>query len=191
MTIDQASQIHAYDIPPNIAALDASLIEGKTEEELNDIEYQFKVVYTLDSASKSKAHIQFFSPESKEGKDIHNVLQKYRVADEMYPYKPGDVVKKVKAAGKVFSMKDHTNAWKKHKARPANNSKKPDRTDKNFSIYHAAHKDYTYNQAWVDRLIAEAADKPKLPLHPFFAAALIQDGEAEDTDGSVNVIPEQ
>lgn len=169
MSIDQASQIHAYDIPPNIAALDASLIEGKTEAELDDIEYQFKVVYTLDSASKSKAHIQFVSPESQEGKDIHNVLQKYRVADEMYPHKPGDVVKRVKAADKVFSMKDHTNAWRKHKVRPANNAKKPDRTDKAFCIYHAAHKDYTYNQAWIDKLIAEAPDKPYAPPHPWIS----------------------
>lgn len=177
MSIDQASQIHSYDIPPNIAALDASLTEGKTEAELNDIEYQFKVVYTLDSASKSKAHIQFVSPDSQEGKDIHNVLQKYRVADEMYPLKPGDVVKRVKAAGKKFSMQAHTDAWKKHKARPANGAKKPDRTDKQFCIYHAAHKDYTYNQAWVDKLISEAPDKQKLPLYPYFAAALVSADE--------------
>lgn len=160
MAIDQASQIQAYDIPANIAALDASLTEGKSEAELNDIEYQFKVVYTLDSASKSKAHIQFVSPESQEGKDIHNVLQKYRVADEMYPHKPSDVVKEVVKANKIFTMTDHTRAWKKHKVRPGNGAKKPDRTDKEFCIYHAAHRDYTYNQAWVDKLIADAPQKP-------------------------------
>lgn len=191
MSIDQASQIHSYDIPPNIAALDASLIEGKTEAELDDIEYQFKVVYTLDSASKSKAHIQFVSPDSQEGKDIHNVLQKYRVADEMYPLKPGDVVKRVKAAGKKFSMQAHTDAWKKHKARPTNGAKKPDRTDKQFCIYHAAHKDYTYNQAWVDKLISEAPDKQKLPLHPYFAAALVQDTHPESGNSPVKVLPKE
>lgn len=190
MTIDQASQIQAYDIPPNIAALDASLMEGKTNAELDDIEYQFKVVYTLDSASKSKSHIQFVSPDSQEGKDIHNVLQKYRVSDEMYPLKPGDVVKKVKAAGKTFSMKAHTDAWRKHKARPANGSKKPDRTDKEFCIYHAAHKDYTYNQAWVEKLIGEAPDKPKMPIHPYFEAALvIADNDDEDMNEDVQMAP--
>lgn len=165
MSIGQASQVHTYDIPPNIAALDASLIAGKTEDELNDIEYQFKVVYTLDSASKSKAHIQFVSPESQEGKDIHNVLQKYRVADEMYPHKPSDVVKEVVKANKVFTMTNHTRAWKKYKVRPNNGARKPDRTDKTYCIYHIAHKDYTYNQDWVDKLIAEAPDKkqPSLP----------------------------
>ncbi len=160
MSIDQASQIHAYDIPPNIAALDASLIEGKTEAELDDIEYQFKVVYTLDSASKNKAHIQFVSPESQEGKDIHNVLQKYRVADEMYPFKPHDVVREVQKAGRLFTTSDHTNAWKKYKVRPSKEASAPEKTDKSYCIYHAAHKDYTYNKAWVDKLIAGAPMKP-------------------------------
>lgn len=160
ISIDQASQVHSYDIPPNIAALDASLITGKTEAELNDIEYQFKVVYTLDSASKSKAHIQFVSPETQEGKDIHNVLQKYRVADEMYPFKPHDVVREVQKAGRIFSTSDHTNAWKKYKVRPSKDASAPEKTDKSFCIYHAAHKDYTYNKAWVDKLIAGAPMKP-------------------------------
>lgn len=160
MTIDQASQIQAYDIPPNIAALDASLIEGKTDAELNDIEYQFKVVYTLDSASKSKSHIQFVSPESEEGKDIHNVLQKYKISDEMYPFKPHDVVREIQKAGRIFTTSDHTNAWKKYKVRPSKDASAPEKTDRSFCIYHAAHKDYTYNQAWVDKLVASAPMKP-------------------------------
>ena len=63
------------------------------EQELDDLEYQFRVVYTFDSASKGKAHIQFLSPESAEGKSVQNVLQKFKIADELYRYKPGDVVK--------------------------------------------------------------------------------------------------
>ncbi|MBO0129158.1 DUF3644 domain-containing protein [Agrobacterium burrii] len=191
MTIDQASQIHAYDIPPNIAALDASLIAGKSDAELDDIEYQFKVVYTLDSASKSKSHIQFVSPDSQEGKDIHNVLQKYRVADEMYPHKPSDVVKEVVKANKIFTMNDHTKAWKKYKARPNNGAKKPDRTDKSYCIYHVAHKDYTYNQDWVEKLIAEAPEKPKMPIHPYFEAALVSaDNVDQDMNVDVQLAPE-
>lgn len=179
LSMDQASQLQAYDLPPNIAALDASLSAGKTDDELGDIEYQFKVIYTFDSASKGQSHIQFVSPESEEGKTIHNVLQKFKVADEMYPHKPRDVVAALKKAGKSFSMNDHTIAWKNHKARPANKVKNPEKTDRKFCIYHPAHNDYTYNNAWVEKLISEAPDRPKLPIHPFFAAALVS---ADDDD---------
>ncbi|KRA63759.1 hypothetical protein ASD85_06210 [Rhizobium sp. Root651] len=185
MAIDQASQIQAYDIPPNIAALDASLNEGKSEAELNDIEYQFKVVYTLDSASKSKAHIQFVSPESQEGKDIHNVLQKYKISDEMYPFKPRDVVKKVQNAEKVFTTNDHTNAWRKYKVRPGKDAKNPEKTDRNFCIYHAAHKDYTYNQAWVDKLIADAPQKP-LPNELLELVSQCVDAEPNDLEVDIS-----
>jgi hypothetical protein len=42
--------------------LDALLKKDMKEHELDDLEYQFRVVYTFDSASKGKAHIQFLSP---------------------------------------------------------------------------------------------------------------------------------
>jgi hypothetical protein len=32
-----------------------------SEEDLNDLEYQFRVVYTFHNASKEKAHIEFVS----------------------------------------------------------------------------------------------------------------------------------
>ncbi|MGO8103320.1 DUF3644 domain-containing protein [Rhizobium leguminosarum] len=167
MALEQVAQLHQYDIPDNIKALDAALTAGKTEEELNDIEYQFKVVYTLYSASKGQAHIQFVHPDSEEGKTIHNVLQKFKIADELYPLKPGDVVAAVRKAGKLFSMADHTKAWQKHKVRPPNNGANKDKTDRTHCIYHPAHKDYTYNQKWVDKLIAEAKSPAPKPLHPF------------------------
>lgn len=167
MALEQVAHLHQYDIPDNIKALDAALTAGKTEEELNDIEYQFKVVYTLDSASKGQAHIHFVHPDSEEGKTIHNVLQKFKIADELYPLKPGDVVAAVRKAGKLFSMADHTRAWQKHKVRPLNNAAKKDKTDRIHCIYHPAHKDYTYNQKWVDKLVAEAKSPLPKPLHPF------------------------
>jgi hypothetical protein len=167
MALEQVAQLHQYDIPDNIKALDAALSAGKTEDELNDIEYQFKVVYTLDSASKGQAHIHFVHPESEEGKTIHNVLQKFKIADELYPLKPGDVVAAVKKAGKIFTMADHTRAWQKHKVRPLNNAANKDKTDRTYCIYHPAHKDYTYNPKWVEKLIAEAKSPAPKPPHPF------------------------
>jgi hypothetical protein len=156
LELEQAARISAYDIPPNITALDALLKKDMKEEELDDLEYQFRVVYTFDSASKGKAHIQFLSPDSVEGKTVQNVLQKFKIADELYRYKPGDVIKIVReASGKPFSMTDHTRAWQKHKVRPLCGAKSPEKTHRDYCIYHPAHRDYTYNDKWIELLVAE------------------------------------
>lgn len=156
MEIEQLSQLSKYDIPEEIRALDAAIKKDLSENELNDLEYQFRVVYTFDSSSKGKAHIEFISPNSEEGKTIHNVLQKFKIADELYQHKPKDVVNIVKEkTKKLFSINDHTLAWKKHKVRPPNNSRSPEKTNRDYCIYHAAHKDYTYNDKWVELLVSE------------------------------------
>lgn len=119
LDFEQAAQVSAYDIPSHITALDALLSKDMSDEDLNDLEYRFRVVYTFDNASKGKAHIQFVNPDTAEGKSIQHVLQKFKIADELYRYKPGDVVKLVRtASGKKFHLGQHTDAWKKHKVRP-------------------------------------------------------------------------
>jgi hypothetical protein len=169
LELEQAAQVTAYDIPPNITALDAALKKDMKNEELDDLEYQFRVVYTFDSASKGKAHIQFISPDSTEGKSVQNVLQKFKIADELYRYKPGDVTKLVKeATGKPFSMSDHTAAWQKHKVRPPSGAKSPEKTNRDYCIYHPAHRDYTYNDKWIGLLVAERGN---VTLEPALAAS--------------------
>ena len=139
--------------------MDALITEGMTTEQLNDTNFQFQVVYTLTAAPKSKAHIQSVSPDSAEGKEIHNVLSKKVVADELYPYKPGKVVKLVAAKAKVgFTSHNHQQAIQKYKVRPKNGSAQPENTDKAYCIYHAAHKDYTYSDAWVEKLVEAVKD---------------------------------
>lgn len=174
MTVDQLSQLQQYDIPESIKALDAALSAGKTEEELEDIEYQFKVVYTFDSASKGKSHIQFVHPESAEGKSIHNVLQKFKVADELYPFKPHHIVSRVREAGRKFSMSDHTVAWKKYKVRPIEGDTSKDKTNREFCIYHPAHKDYTYSQKWLDKMVAEAPEISPKPEDEYTLVGVTQ-----------------
>jgi hypothetical protein len=111
MSIEQLSSLQKYGVPYHIQALDARLQEGLTEEELSDLEYQFKVVYTLDSASKSRAHIQFVHPDSAEAKEISDILVKYKPADDLYPYKPNAVVKLVsQRSRKKFTSHNHTQA---------------------------------------------------------------------------------
>jgi hypothetical protein len=119
----------------------------------------------LSAAPKSKAHIQFVNPDSAEGKEIHNVLSKKVIADELYPYKPGKVVKLVSAKTKTkkeFTSHTHQQAIRRYKVRPKNGSAQPENTDKAYCIYHAAHKDYTYSAAWVEKLVAAVTNPEEL-----------------------------
>lgn len=92
MNLEQLATLNRYEIPAHIDAIDARLTEGMTEAQIADLEYQFRVVYTLDAVTKSRAHFQFVLPESAEGKDIRNVLVQHKLADHLYPHKPGEVV---------------------------------------------------------------------------------------------------
>jgi hypothetical protein len=162
MNIEQLSTLNKYEIPSNIEALDARLHEGLTSEEIGDLEYQFRVVYTLDAASKSRAHFAFVRPESAEGKEIRNVLVSYKAADHLYPHKPGTVCKLVKdKSGKAFTSSNHAQAWRLLKARPLTSARDPEATDKKYCIYHPAHRDYTYADAWIERLVEEVKDDEK------------------------------
>ncbi len=154
LSVDQITTIQKYDIPENIDALDARLTEGMSEEDLNDLEYRFRVIYTLDSASKSQSHLNFVSPTSDEGAEIRNILVKHKPADELYPYKPGKVCEVVsKRSGHNFTPHNHTQSWKKFKVRPRNGARRADSTKIEYCIYHAAHRDYTYSEKWVDYLV--------------------------------------
>lgn len=161
MNLDQLTTVNKYNVPDHIAAIDALITAGMTEEQLNNIEFQFRVIYTLDAASKSTAHIQFVTPDSAEGKQIHNVLSKKVIADDLYPHKPGRVVKLVKAkTSKHFTSHTHQQACKHFKVRPKKKAAQPENTDKLYCIYHSAHKDYTYSNEWIERLVEAVKDEP-------------------------------
>ena len=185
LTIEQAAQVQMYDIPAYVTALDAYIKSGMTEEELNDLEYQFRVIYTLESASKGTSHIQFIHPDSEEGKQVHNVLQKFKIADEIYPYKPGDVGKAIKDLTSVpFRLSDHTAAWKRHQVRPNAGSKRPGKTDRRYCIYHAAHRDYTYSEKWVQLLSNELRAAGKLDSVKVSAMTAVMASEAHPPPAS-------
>jgi hypothetical protein len=78
LDIDQINTFQNFDIPPEIEALDARLRKGMSEAQLADLEYQFRVIYTLDNVSKGKAGIQFIKC-TEEAKEIKNVLLKYKL----------------------------------------------------------------------------------------------------------------
>ena len=158
MDVDQITSLQKFDIPQEIEALDTRLQKHLSENDLADLEYQFRVVYTLDSAAKGNAGIQFIKPGTEEAKDIHNVLLKYKIADDEYPYKPTQVAQLVtERSGKRFLISNNTQAWLLYKARPPKGSKQPEQTNREFCIYHPAHSDYTYSEKWVAFLCEKVA----------------------------------
>jgi hypothetical protein len=159
LSIEEIAALQAFDIPEHIAALDASLSDKLQEGDADNLEYQFKVVYTLTNASKSKAHFQFVQLESAEGKDIQNVLIKYKPIDDIYPLKPGEVTKLFsKKSGRKFTSDTHQKAWKMFKVRPKGGTPNPATTDMKYCVYHTPYDSYIYSDAWVDFLTAHIAD---------------------------------
>jgi len=142
-----------------VAALNAALAAKLEEGDSENLEYQFKVVYTLTSASKAKAHFQFIQPDSAEGKEMQNVLIKYKPVVDIWPLKHSEVVRRVAAAsGRNFTSDKHQRAWKMYKVRPKTRASDPAATNKQYCVYHQPYKSYTYSQDWVDFLVGQVAD---------------------------------
>ena len=162
MNVEQLSLLHKYEIPLYIESVDARLNEKLSENELADLEYQFRVIYTMDSASKNRSHFEFVRPGSEEGKEIRNVLVQHKIADHFYPHKPGPVVRLVKRnSGKAFTSHNHTQAWRLFEVRPRKGANQPENTKKEYCIYHAAHGDYTYSNQWVNHLVSQVNNTEK------------------------------
>lgn len=154
VNFEQVTALNQYEIPNHIEGVDARLLEGMTQDRIDSLEYKFRVIYTLDKASKSTSNVQFIVPESKEGQEIHNILVQKEISDDLYPYKAGKVVRLVKERAKRrFTLNGHTEAWRKFKIRPGANASDPKQTNKTYCIYHAAHRDYTYSEDWVTFLV--------------------------------------
>ena len=163
LNFEQVSTLNKYEIPGEIDAIDARLLEGMSDSQIADTEFQFRVVYTLDAVTKSRAHFQFVQPDSAEGKDIRNVLVQHKLADHLYPHKPSDVVRKVvEATNLAFTQHNHTQAWRLFEVRPRNGTAQPENTKRDYCIFHAAHGDYTFSDQWVQKLVAVCSDAQQL-----------------------------
>jgi hypothetical protein len=62
---------------------------------------------------------------------------------------------------KPFTTRNHVQAWTLHKVRPPGKAKQPENTHKDYCMYHVAHRDYTYSEKWIERLVAEVTDEKK------------------------------
>lgn len=153
MSIGQLSQIHKYDISPEIEAIDSAVSIAANETGNEGISYKFKVNYTFEKASKGEANI-VFTDNNKQSSNISNVLTKNVVGDDIWPFKVGEVIKQVKNLTQSnFNSHHHMLAWKKYGARPRTGSQNPADCKKDWCHYHKAHKDYTYSKDWIEFLI--------------------------------------
>lgn len=162
MQLDQLAQLQKYDLSPSIEAIDQEISQAIEETGNEGASYKFKVNYTFEKATKGDAHI-VFTENNKDAKSVSTILTKKVVGDELWPYKPGVVVQRVRAAtGANFTTNDHQLAWKKFGARPRTGAAKPDDCKKDLCYYHAAHKDYTYSDKWIEFLITIAGEPTEL-----------------------------
>lgn len=156
LSIGQAESMAKSETSTVVKSINKNLLEGLTDDQKQDQEFRFSVVYTTVSTSKSKAAFNFIAPDSKEGCEIANVLVKNKPSAETHPFLAKEVVRKVKQTGKAFSMSGHTKAWKTHNVRPATNSAKPSETNTDYCYYNPTYKRYSYNQKWVGLLCGES-----------------------------------
>lgn len=159
MGFNQLTELQKYDIPEEIEALDKSIEDELGEDRLGDMEYRFRVVYTLENSTKSKAHFKFLHPSDGEAEDVRNILIKHEVSDEQWPHKANVSAQMIAAkSGKPFNLRNHTQAWRKFDARPRSGVGQPQNTNKEYCAYHAAHGDYTYSEKWIDFVAGYISD---------------------------------
>lgn len=151
LNFDQMNELQKFDVPEAIETLDKEIEQELGDDRLGDLEYRFRVVYTFENSTKSKAHLKFVHPNDENAEEIKNVLIKKEISDKLYPHKPNIAAKLIsKKSGKRFTPRNHTQAWRKFDARPKSNAAQPQNTRSEFCVYHQAHGDYTYSDNWVD-----------------------------------------
>jgi hypothetical protein len=151
MDVEQLATLSKFDVPKTIHALEKKFEEALGEERSLSTEYRFRVVYTLENSTKSKAHIKFIHPDDEDADEIRNVLIKNELADKLYPFKASRACAEInKKSGLKFTSHNHTQAWKKFDVRPRSNANERQNTNKDFCVYHEVHGDYTYSQKWID-----------------------------------------
>lgn len=136
---------------------------------LNSMKYSFNVFLVPRVVNREKAAdaaVQFVklddaSPAELERMEQLNVLirEKHIPIANVDLFKPSEVVKELqKQLPHEVSLATHTAAWKHFKVRRPSKAAKPEKTTSDYCVYDAAHNDYLFTRAWVDRLVRELSD---------------------------------
>jgi len=151
LDFSQLTELQKYDVPEEIEAIDKAIEDELGDERIGDLEYRFRVVYTLENATKSKSHIKFVHPDDEGADEVRNVLIKHEISDKMWPHRPSIATRLIaKKSGRRFTSHNHTQAWRKFDARPPYGVAQPQNTNRDFCVFHDTHGDYTYSDKWID-----------------------------------------
>jgi len=156
LSLDQMSTLQKFDISPALDAVETAAAQAAGEDGTEGLNYKFKVHFSMEPSTKGSANFQFVNDNTK---GVSNILTQKVSSDELWPFKPGDVIKEVKKSNKDFNSHHHTLAWRKMNVRPRSKSENPGNTNKKFCTYNKAHKDYTYSQQWIDLLRQIVSDE--------------------------------
>jgi hypothetical protein len=158
MDLSQLSALNNENLPSKIKSLRDDLLDGNKTDTDNP-KYAFNVAYTFISATKSKAHLNFYGQNTDEGKEMQNIIFKKVAIDDLYPYTPMKVSERVtNESGNPFPVHKHTKAWQRHRVRPHGRARDKTKTNKDYCHYNAANDCYLYNEKWVKLLVEENKD---------------------------------
>lgn len=142
---------------------------GLPSSTLNSTKYSFSVFLVPKVANRKEladAAVEFIKVDEANEEELArlerlNVLikEKHIPIANLDLHKPTQVVAKVQAKiPHKFTIAGHTAAWRHFKVRPVAGAAKPEVTDARYCVYDAAHKDYLYTDAWVEKLSNDLAD---------------------------------
>jgi hypothetical protein len=142
---------------------------GLPSSTLNSTKYSFNVFLVPKVANKKEladAAVEFIKVDDASEEQLSrleklNVLikEKHIPIANLDRYRATQVVVKVSTQlPHKFSLAAHAAAWKHYKVRPKGGAAKPEATDGKYCAYDAAHKDYVYTEAWIEKLTKDLAD---------------------------------
>jgi hypothetical protein len=162
-----------------IDAFDAALDPTVAQDD----QYEFRVLLFQKTGPKTEndpaieyLSLKAMNAEQRKAMDSALVV----VRDKQVPVanldrlRPGEVVKRIKPVVPAFNVTYHTYATRHFKVRPRGGAPDPTTTVAAFCLYDAAHGDYVYTQAWVNKLLRELENDPAATLAAWRREALAE-----------------
>lgn len=113
---EQAQQVKEFsELPKNIAAYINDFDDSLSEEDFNNPQYSYRVLYVPKSVNrKGQADkvIEFLPADSEEAKSLNKEYVVFKDR-ERQKYLPSKVVEIMKEKGYAFGMQRHTDLWRK------------------------------------------------------------------------------
>lgn len=150
-------------LPGDLRRFMANYKRGLAEEVTSDPRYSMALDVTL-SKKQRNAHLNlnfisdeanlFGGPKPTDG----YLIAQYRTiqVDGVGLFKPGEATKKI--AGLipfVFNAAHFTSSWQRNGVRPLTGAENPSFTQVEFCTYSQTFRQYTYTQAYIDRVVSE------------------------------------